>query len=102
MKPIWFDPGRVVITPGAMDLLHQHGVVPSKLLMRHAQSDWGDLDAQDKKANDSANQAGRRLFSSYNVGPADKVWIISEAVDVEAGQNPQCRELTTLLCPDEY
>ncbi|MFZ0406925.1 MAG: hypothetical protein WAM11_02275, partial [Cyanobium sp.] len=43
-----------------------HAVITG-LLDRHAARDWGDLDADDKAANDNAaSQADGRLFSSYD------------------------------------
>ena len=63
-------------------------------LKRHCAGDWGELDVEDKKANDIALQQGGRLFSAYiQHGKKDsKVWIITEAD----------RSVTTILFPGEY
>jgi hypothetical protein len=54
---------------------------------------WGDLDASDRSLNDAALQSGSdRLFSSYQVAPDLKLWIITE----------WDRSVTTLLLPSEY
>ncbi|MCO5193143.1 MAG: plasmid related protein [Anaerolineae bacterium] len=60
-------------------------------LKRHANCDWGDLDATDARTNDQALRDGLRLLSAYDT-PAGKLWIISEAD----------RSVTTLLLPEEY
>ena len=61
-------------------------------LRRHARGDWGDLDDEDRKANDRALQEGSRLFSAYKTKAGVKFWIITEAD----------RSATTVLLPDEY
>ena len=43
-----------------------------------------------------------RLLSAYKLPKGDTIWIISDAVDPEAGQNPLNREVTTILPPSEY
>lgn len=100
-----FSLGQLVETPGARETFTQ----PEKLtaLMRHAEGDWGDLDAADKAANDRALEDGSRILSAYTYDettapPGDKggkrkLWIITEA----EGDNGE-REATTLLLPSEY
>ena len=83
--------GRVVATPGALQMLRDAGVHSRHLLARHASGDWGDLDAHDRRENELALRFGRRLLSSYSVSEA-RVWIITEAD----------RSVTTLLLPSEY
>ncbi len=57
--------GRVVAT-AAVAASVPHSLITS-LLDRHAASDWGDLDVEDKTANDFAARTGDgRLFSSYD------------------------------------
>jgi hypothetical protein len=79
---------RIVKTRGADDF-------PQDFLMRclerHANQDWGDLCAEDKKTNDDAVKHGARVLSCYELR-GDKLWIITEAD----------RSVTTLLTPDEY
>jgi heme/copper-type cytochrome/quinol oxidase subunit 3 len=95
-----FKLGRVVATPGALDLLAnnlaaQNVPFVSMLVMfytrRHAAGDWGNVDQDDAAANDRAVETGGMILSSYRIGDG-KLYIITE---------PD-RSLTTLLLPDEY
>jgi hypothetical protein len=84
-----FPLGRLVATPGALAALD-----PAQLLTvigRHAAGDWGDLDREDRAANDAALRHGTRLLSAYALDGA-RVWIITEAD----------RSATTVLLPEEY
>ena len=63
------------------------------LLGCHAAGDWGELDAQDHHANETALRIGERLLSAYTVpSPGRRVWVITEAD----------RSATTILLPSEY
>ena len=86
-----FSLGRIVATPGALQALEKAGMSTVPLLARHQSGDWGQLDAEDWRANEEAIEHGWRVFSSYEVGSA-KVWIITEAD----------RSVTTILLPEEY
>lgn len=90
--PVRFSIGQTVATPGALAALEEAGQAPSDFLHRHVNSDWGDLDADDKQANEDALLHGNRLLSSYRMKNGQKLWIITEAD----------RSATTLLLPDEY
>jgi hypothetical protein len=83
--------GRVVATPGALNLLRKSGGLPFDYLARHATGDWGELCAFDRRQNEIALRDGYRVFSSYDV-PTGRVWIITEAD----------RSITTILLPEEY
>lgn len=95
--PARFALGRVVATPGALAALEKANTNALPLLARHAAGDWGDVDAQDKAANDAAIVSGARLLSTYAVGDAVCIWVITEAAD-ERGW----RASTCVLLPDEY
>ncbi len=87
-----FSLGHVVATPGALSLLAEHGISADSFLQRHACGDWGDVDAEDWKANDTAlAHDDGRLFSSYAVNH-QKLWIITESD----------RSSTCLLVPADY
>lgn len=80
----------MVATPGAIE-----SIPPSEMLRgmrRHANCDWGDLDVEDRQANDAALKSGGRLVSSYRTESGTKFWIITEAD----------RSATTVLLPEEY
>jgi hypothetical protein len=86
-----FPLGRIVATPGALELLAATGTDPAELLARHQAGDWGDLGAFDRRENDRALRTGARLFSAYDT-PEGRLWIITEAD----------RSSTCLLLPSEY
>ena len=90
-KPLFFL-GRLVATPGALDLLNHLELSPLDFVSRHWRGDFGDLDDHDVKANEYALRHGLRLLSSYRINANDKLWIITEAD----------RSSTTLLLPKEY
>jgi hypothetical protein len=98
-----FRPGRVVMTPGAIELLANNNALVSDYLVRHVTGDWGDLDESDKRANDSDLKRGMRLLSAYKLPGGDTFWIITDAVDViQPSDDPLTREVTTVLLPSEY
>ncbi|MDR0578710.1 MAG: hypothetical protein LBI87_14560 [Candidatus Accumulibacter sp.] len=88
-----FRPGQVVMTLGVNELVRQGLINPISFLRRHLGGDWGDLSGNDRRQNNAALKSGEdRLFSSYQVSPRLKLWIITE----------WDRSVTTLLLPDEY
>ena len=89
-----FPLGRIVWTRGvndrvAVDASFAKFVMDS--LKRHANCDWGELSAEDKRENDFSLDKGVRLLSSYQYNGI-KIWIITEAD----------RSVTTILFPEEY
>ena len=76
-----FDPGRVVMTPGAIEVLANNNALVSDYLVRHVTGDWGDLDESDKRLNDRDLKRGMRLLSAYKLPKGDTIWIITDAVD---------------------
>ncbi len=82
--------GRLLATPGALEALTQRDI--HRALSRHSLCDWGDLDPEDKQANDDALKHGDRLLSAYHGQNQTKFWIITEAD----------RSATTVLLPSEY
>jgi hypothetical protein len=88
--------GRVVATAALAAAVPDNQI--TALLDRHARGDWGDLDAEDKAANDDAARTGDgRLFSSYDTAEHDTIWIITDDIRSE-GEGP----ITTVLFPDDY
>lgn len=90
-KPL-FRLGQVVATPGALANLEEAGQSPAELLNRHVRGDWGELDDEDKAANEAALTKGSRILSAYVLSSGVRLWIITEAD----------RSSTCLLRPDEY
>lgn len=84
--------GEVVATPGAVEALETHNILPLQLLQRHVTGDWGDVCEEDAQSNTDAVQYGDRILSSYVIGTSTKVWVITE----------WDRSVTTLLLPSEY
>lgn len=80
---------RVFATPGALREFELSFLLAC--LDRHRRGDWGDVCAEDAKANDRAVAAGARLVSAYSLA-GKRLWAITEA---EGGP-------TTLLLPEEY
>jgi hypothetical protein len=85
-----FRLGRILSTPNALNHLSQDDVLLG--LQRHQAGDWGDVDDEDRRANDRALINGTRLFSVYHTASGIKFWIITEAN----------RSSTTLLLPEDY
>ena len=86
-----FPLGKVVATPGALEVLLEAGEDPLRYLARHQEGDWGDLDAHDRRENERSLEHGWRLLSSYPV-EGKTIWIITEAD----------RSVTTILLPEDY
>lgn len=91
-----FSLGQTDATPGALALLQSQNSEAITFLRRHQAGDWGDLEAEDKAANDEALQSGARLLSAYVLDEA-RLWVITEA----QGDDGQ-RASTCILLPEEY
>ena len=87
-----FPLGRLVATPGAVELLRSAGedLLPA-LLERHRSGDWGDVPSEDARENEFSVRHGFRIISSYRVA-GERLWVITE----------RDRSATTLLLPSEY
>ncbi len=85
-----FPLGQIVITSNAISVLTHDDILPA--LHRHVIGDWGELDAEDKRANELALAHGSRLLSAYRSAQDVKFWIITEAD----------RSITTVLLPEDY
>lgn len=91
-----FELGNVVATSGVYEMVGEDikfSQFVAKSFTRHCNGDWGDLDQEDKKANDFALLNGDdRLFSKYNYKNGVSIYIITE----------WDRSATTILFPNEY
>lgn len=93
-----FELGRTAMSRGIEailtadeSLMAERFVDLGYLIWRHSTGDWGDLDPEDKQANEDAVELGNRILSAYQF-QGHKVWIITEAD----------RSETTVLLPEEY
>ncbi|MBF5004756.1 hypothetical protein [Diaphorobacter caeni] len=100
-----FQPGKIVATHGALDLMRRTGTSPQVLLHRHLCGDWSEMDEEDQAVNHDAVQSGARILSSFDVQGV-KLWILTEAVsDVTEDGQPKARpsrSSTCYLLPEEY
>jgi hypothetical protein len=85
-----FRPGSILSTPGVLTSVPPQDLLAA--LTRHLSGDWGNLDAHDWEANESALRHEGRLFSAFDASNGVRFWIITEAD----------RSATTALLPDEY
>ena len=86
-----FELGALTATAGAAQVAGAAGVRLVELVLRHLGGDWGEIDQQDKTANNFAVGSGGRIVSSYHLDGGD-VWVITEAD----------RTATTVLLASEY
>jgi hypothetical protein len=87
-----FSLGQIVGTPGALVALAEAGRTPLEFLRRHSTGDWGDVDEEDRQANEQSLLDDSRILSAYKLSTGERLWIITEAD----------RSSTTLLLPSEY
>jgi hypothetical protein len=92
-----FSLGRIVATPGALEALRDAGQEAGEFLARHVTGDWGDLDDEDRLANDAALIDGSRLLSAYQTRKGEKIWIITEATNEFGLRYSSC-----VLLPEDY
>jgi hypothetical protein len=85
-----FRIGRIVSTPNALQSLAPEDIVSG--ISKHMAGDWGDVDEDDRQANERALIRGARLWSVYEAGNCLRFWIITEAD----------RSVTTILLPEDY
>lgn len=100
--PTRFPLGRTLITAGMNDAIADDEVLAMLVIdgiRRHGQGDWGDVDTNDRAANERALRIDARLVSEYELPASirdryrdDRVFIITEAD----------RACTTVLWPSEY
>ena len=96
-KPL-FDLGAVVATPAVLAHLQRNSLPPACLLSLHQHGAWGEVSAEDAKANVRAVADGCRILSAYLVGDK-RVWVITEAESDDARRR---RASTCMLFPSEY
>lgn len=85
-----FDVGILAITPRASQQIQEDDLFDC--FVRHMAGDWGEVDDEDRRANDEALETGRRVLSAYTDRYGSGFWIITEAD----------RSTTTILLPEDY
>lgn len=85
-----FPIDQLFITPNALQRLGLEE--PTNALARHVQGDWGEVNKEDRQANEDALRNGGRLFSVYRASDGRKFWVITEAD----------RSVTTILLVEDY
>lgn len=85
-----FPTGKLVTTSRALAALSFDDITGA--LARHARGDWGDLDAEDRRANDHGLAGDGRLVSQYQSRMGVRFYIITEGD----------RSVTTVLLPEDY
>jgi len=88
--PARFQLGRIVITRAAIAEISPEDIFVA--VRRHAHADWGNVDADDRKANDDALCSGDRVLSTYLSARQIEFWILTE----------WDRSVTTILLPSDY
>lgn len=85
-----FNLGQTVATTGVATKLSPDEILAS--LARHQRGDWGELDDDDRNANERALLEEGRLVSRYRSVDGTPFYVITE----------WNRSLTTVLLPEEY
>ena len=96
----FFNMGQVVVTKSINDLMaaeQKFAVEVTVALQRYVVKDWGNLDEEDKKANEEALKYPDDLYvmGAYDTSKG-KIWIITNRISEMAGDNA-----TTVCFPDE-
>lgn len=86
-----FTLGKTYATAAVAAWAERLGIDLTRYLHRHHCGQWGDLEEDDKRANDDALTDGTRIFSAYLI-EGEKIYIITEAE----------RSHTTILFATEY
>lgn len=84
-----FDLGQVVATDGFRGEFDFDLMI--KLINRHVNGDWGDLEMNDWQLNEAALMDGDRILSMYRVN-GQKIYVITESD----------RSYTTIMLAEEY
>lgn len=86
-----FSLGKTFATSGVTHWAEKTGNDLARYLRRHHCGDWGDLDADDRQANEDALEHGTRIFSAYVISDR-KIYIVTE----------HDRSMTTIMLATEY
>ncbi|MNC18057.1 hypothetical protein D3C75_659510 [compost metagenome] len=85
-----FELGDIVVTPGAMEMITQFGVL--FVLNCHVSGNYGNVSEMDFKLNQWAVSHGERIVSTYSGIWEKSVFVVTE----------RDRSVTTVLLGEEY
>jgi len=77
LKPL-FHPGRLLVTPEALEKLRANQVPVISVMLRHIAGDWGIVSDDDRAQNDLSIAAGLRLLSIYPLPDGARVIVATE------------------------
>ncbi|MFM2344627.1 MAG: hypothetical protein RLZZ210_1238 [Pseudomonadota bacterium] len=77
MNKLKFSLGQCVLTKNAQDFLQTNNKLAIDYVFRHVKGDRGDLDEEDKQANENALITNNRLLSAYLLA-GQKIYVITE------------------------
>ncbi|WP_186210086.1 hypothetical protein [Burkholderia gladioli] len=77
LKPL-FHPGRLLVTPDALEKLRANQIPIIGVMLRHVSGDWGIVSDDDRAQNDPSIAAGLRLLSIYPLPDGARVIVSTE------------------------
>ena len=99
-----FEPGVLAITRGIAEARRRGIINDGELLKRHFRGDYGEIDDEDKRANELSIKKGSCIVSGYDTD-AGRVLIITDP-ESELTLLPEYveghRAFTTMILAEEY
>ncbi|CAE6969202.1 hypothetical protein R69608_07181 [Paraburkholderia nemoris] len=77
LKPL-FHPGRLLVTPEALEKLRANQIPVIGVMLRHIAGDWGIVSDDDKAQNNLSVAAGLRLLSIYPLPDGARIIVATE------------------------
>ncbi|GJH07718.1 hypothetical protein CBA19CS11_02790 [Caballeronia novacaledonica] len=77
LKPL-FHPGRLLVTPDALEKLRANQIPVISVMLRHVAGDWGIVSDDDRAQNDLSVAAGLRLLSIYPLPDGARIIVTTE------------------------
>ena len=91
-RSVMFELGQIVATKAALNAFDNCGDSPVTYIRRHQTGDWGELGADDKRANEVAIKQGLRILSKYKIKSGESIYVITE----------WDRSYTTVMMREDY
>lgn len=77
LKPL-FHPGKLLVTPDALETLRTNKIPVISVMLRHIAGDWGCVSDDDARQNDLSIAAGLRLLSIYSLPDNTRIIVVTE------------------------